>query len=67
MANNHLDIIIGENAAPVEVKIKVEARQVGYFRSFPLHYSQEEIEIRSRKERIQKPVAAKRQSCGVDR
>lgn len=46
MANNHLDIIIGENAAPVEVKIKVEARQVGYFRSFPLHYSQEEIETK---------------------
>ncbi len=46
MANNHLDIIIGENAAPVEVKIKVEARQVGYFRSFPLHHSQEEIETK---------------------
>ena len=29
MANNHLDIIIGENAAPEEVKIKVKARQVG--------------------------------------
>ena len=67
MANNHLDIITGENAAPEEVKIKVKARQVGYYRSFPLHHSSRRIEIRSRKERIQKPVAAKRQSCGVDR
>jgi hypothetical protein len=49
MANNHLDIIIGENAAPVEVKIKVEARQVGYFRSFPLHHSQEELKSEAEK------------------
>lgn len=42
--NNSFGIIIDSQKKPVFVTIKVRKEQVNYFRSLPLHHSQEEVE-----------------------
>lgn len=41
--SNYFGIII-ENAAPEDIRLKVDADQVKYYRSLPLHHSQQEVE-----------------------
>ncbi len=41
---DHFGIIIGDDVPVETIKLKVEASQVKYYRSLPLHHSQREIE-----------------------
>ena len=44
---DHFGIIIGDDVPVETIKLKVEASQVKYYRSLPLHHSQREIETTS--------------------
>ena len=42
--SDHFGIIIGDDVSVEVIRLKVEASQVKYYRSLPLHHTQKEIE-----------------------